>query len=947
MDPPQSLPEKTNKKVSRACNTCRLKRKKCNGLDPCLFCTENRVECSYSREPRRRGPPSGYLRYTETRVALFETLLGLFISRTHLASAGNDPVDPFIEAAQTLLTESKCCTQDVWDGHRRAWTACFSAKIIDDLAITFAPYSQRTDQEVAAKPLLPPINPNSGARSPDTPRSPSAKASSPVPVCGGSGTMSSDSSSMPWATTDSTNNSNVDHGALDFSPTSRHAISRESFERCSAASNSLQPTPHTSPPEVHAWSYHQPRLTVPEVEYTYASESKRNGVSQGGAFSLTPRDADGISSGREPSLWMHGSTLDGSHLASRLEDQDATYSGSYWRSVELSMPDSPGYAPTSKDIYSLPSTIGFELPPRHILSKMVDVYYLNVHPSFPFLPTRGTVESLLSSMPVQSESFTTVLLALCAYCGRLSPSAEDNLDTFSGTGEAGRVAADLWYEQARTAVNTCLRKGSSVEVVQALLLLALSDHGKGNESQAWLLVGMAVRVGQDMDLNGDLPTTYSKNNLPPEEIRLRRNIWGVSLMLDLFLSLQLGRPPAAFDSLRSPTTPLCHESQDGDFSKHPIPIFVHTIALCRIISRINLHLYLGFSTPNMHTPAEKLSALKGELQMWHQTLPVQYRITIGHQPERTVLELNMLYHVAVILLYRPFCRDNTQRAIDTLAEAASAFNALLEKYRQTQGESPISSNPRLSLSNPNMIYIIFTVAIAHLSGYKMRHPHSGLQKAALARTTAMALQTQLYLLNCLEALTSIGVTWRLATRCWRTLDRLMEVEGLKPKRNTTISEARAPGQPALGGLGKRKREEDDSIRDAQDTFSFHAGDGGLHGTRDAVPGVRVSPNIDHTSLSAFDPTPGNPNHVDGSISVTQHSANPARACWNPNPVSAFNGLSMSASALPAEIFNSALFSTARWLSETQESDSIGPGMVWNGEWDDRLWARTMSLSSNT
>jgi hypothetical protein len=63
---------------------------------------------------------------------------------------------------------------------------------------------------------------------------------------------------------------------------------------------------------------------------------------------------------------------------------------------------------------------------------------------------------------------------------------------FGRAGDAGKVAADLWYEQARIVMNASLRKGSKLETVQTLLLLALRDHGKGNEGQAWLLVGTCI-----------------------------------------------------------------------------------------------------------------------------------------------------------------------------------------------------------------------------------------------------------------------------------------------------------------------------------------------------------------------------------------------------------------------------------------------------------------------
>jgi hypothetical protein len=89
-------------------------------------------------------------------------------------------------------------------------------------------------------------------------------------------------------------------------------------------------------------------------------------------------------------------------------------------------------------------------------------------------------------------------------------------------------------------------------------------------------------------------------------------------------------------------------------------LFAYKVSLSRIISRINLYLYLAISGhPNSKTTrppnasSEMLKALESELDTWHQSLPAQFRISIGHQPTREVIELNMLYHVAIILLYRP------------------------------------------------------------------------------------------------------------------------------------------------------------------------------------------------------------------------------------------------------------------------------------------------------
>lgn len=118
---------------------------------------DNKIECLYSTEPRRRGPPSGYLRYTETRVAILEILLGFYLSKLPKKEEDVDgPFDPFLDITQTLQSEAKTCTQDVWDAHKVLWTRCQSAKLVEDLVVSFAPFTPRSAQDAPAKTLLPP-----------------------------------------------------------------------------------------------------------------------------------------------------------------------------------------------------------------------------------------------------------------------------------------------------------------------------------------------------------------------------------------------------------------------------------------------------------------------------------------------------------------------------------------------------------------------------------------------------------------------------------------------------------------------------------------------------------------------------------------------------------------------------------------------------------------------
>lgn len=78
-----------------------------------------------------------------------------------------------------------------------------------------------------------------------------------------------------------------------------------------------------------------------------------------------------------------------------------------------------------------------DIPPKHIMSHLLDVYYSRVHLVFPFLPERQVLNllALAASSPahldptprtngVQTvERNSALLLAICGYTGQLSPFA--------------------------------------------------------------------------------------------------------------------------------------------------------------------------------------------------------------------------------------------------------------------------------------------------------------------------------------------------------------------------------------------------------------------------------------------------------------------------------------------------------------------------------------------
>ncbi|KAL1922264.1 uncharacterized protein VTP21DRAFT_9803 [Calcarisporiella thermophila] len=76
------LPTK-RQRVTRACDTCRKKKVKCDGTTPvCSNCLAFGLECSYSNLSKKRGPPKGYIEAIENRLMRMEELLGDLVDKS-------------------------------------------------------------------------------------------------------------------------------------------------------------------------------------------------------------------------------------------------------------------------------------------------------------------------------------------------------------------------------------------------------------------------------------------------------------------------------------------------------------------------------------------------------------------------------------------------------------------------------------------------------------------------------------------------------------------------------------------------------------------------------------------------------------------------------------------------------------------------------------------------
>ncbi|KAL4928989.1 fungal specific transcription factor domain-containing protein [Aspergillus undulatus] len=84
-----------------------------------------------------------------------------------------------------------------------------------------------------------------------------------------------------------------------------------------------------------------------------------------------------------------------------------------------------------------------------------------------------------------------------------------------------------------------LGNGSDIAVIQALALLAIIDATAGRRRAAWVKIGMAVRISQDLEM-----MLEPDDGLPVEEREERRNLFWSLFLLDRFVCCSFRRPPA-------------------------------------------------------------------------------------------------------------------------------------------------------------------------------------------------------------------------------------------------------------------------------------------------------------------------------------------------------------------------------------------------------------------
>ena len=381
------------------------------------------------------------------------------------------------------------------------------------------------------------------------------------------------------------------------------------------------------------------------------------------------------------------------------------------RTEQSSVPDGDQSMPRRFNIITAPPSqingvvVNLEdprlLPERSIADQLVDAYFLYSHPIYPFLHAPSfrvwyaklwDVKTAHIASSRDNEWRGILNLVFAFGCEYVAPGG--------GGSSNSRYKRSHFFARAKSLIlKRVFGSVSSLELVQALLLLSHYLQSTLELNNCWAVVGMAIRMGQTIGLHL-APSRFTKSVIEAE--MRTRVFWGL-FVIDRVLSMKLGRPPSIHDDA-SIKVGLPLEVNDENITEEGVRIsempsllsfFIQTIAQVRILDKILREFYEYGSAKNPSELSQFLAnsiTLDFELVSWQNNLPyhLQPKSEVSEwqfQRQRNVLLMRffnariILHRQAFLLYARSSIDDASQRSL-LIAFVTACISSARETVQQ-------------------------------------------------------------------------------------------------------------------------------------------------------------------------------------------------------------------------------------------------------------------------
>ncbi|CAI6088219.1 unnamed protein product [Clonostachys chloroleuca] len=621
-DYPEPVPPRKRRRTALACEECRDRKRKCDGIKPICGACKGRstAQCIWKQERNSKGWWSNsYVQELKSRIRELEDTQSMVNITDDLVDSAIPPSGREFGPAVSLIPqlEGSPISQDVDNNHENAPTDQ-GTPMRDDIA------SHGTQPETAL-PLA---------------------SAEPAPI-----ENASDQASALWAAMDF-------DSASRFLPPTRNSLD----ENSSLDINDLE----AGQPAMNA-------MGVVISPHSMATRSTRREADYFGPSSTISllREVRSVMGRRKCG---HGPSITGKPDRCSACEHSALF--------VASEPSPPSSTWLNRGYESVNPIFGMSLPPRPAADRLVDLFWTNMHSLYPFLhwpsfhdryltlwspqanlQACGTTDSL--NGPV-SGYYSTIDDALFHCMLNVVLALGVLHDTKIRQQERDDIS-ETFFKRAKTLLDLDALESGSVALVQVLLLMGQYLQTRDITTSCWNIVGMAIRIAQGMGLHRE-PEEWdqgdTKNYQAPDqlEVEMRRRAWAGCALLDRILSLTYGRPPMIHGSIlhgtivlpsaiddellgRVPGAPGCQPSDTPSL----VECYVHALKLQDILGQVLTSFYyqgsdnetasspgLGQRTNNEPTKSQsnwisdaglqKLLDVDRQLDIWNKDLPAHLQV---------------------------------------------------------------------------------------------------------------------------------------------------------------------------------------------------------------------------------------------------------------------------------------------------------------------------------
>ncbi|KAF9905153.1 hypothetical protein EC991_001973 [Linnemannia zychae] len=439
------------------------------------------------------------------------------------------------------------------------------------------------------------------------------------------------------------------------------------------------------------------------------------------------------------------------------------------------------------------------LPSAEVMDHLFDIHFRFVHPVLPMLHRKTFYDQIHGPEPPPSH----LLFAVLGLASRFS----DNPVFRTPQPGADRPPCTIFYERAKELIKEEY-DNSQIGTVQALLLMAIQQMGFCESQRAWLYVGMAIRMAEDLGLNYDLSEQEQARN--PVLAEQRRRTWWSCYVVERLVCAGLGRPLSITQQHCETGFPRIDEPEiglpDGTLvgctgvaSNFVLLITLSSIQgnilqfiKARAVRNDDRHSHEGSpSHPNLSgsndqdrahrvdTSPAAFAALDRSLTEWRQRLPANLQTPTSDSPHYGLF-LHMTYNTLIILLHRPEVFYSATSA-SLCTEAASAITEITEILMRAKALTSMVISCLYAIFSAGLIHFI-NIPSAKRSGVSSNYSSPTLSSTRPAIATyspasgPTALLAKTNLKRCIDALKFLSTHWVSAARRAKVLEDLLDLK---------------------------------------------------------------------------------------------------------------------------------------------------------------------------